>query len=66
MKTYPWDTSIVAESLASMIIEWVDEGNKLGSNWRPGLKAVIQRRLQRFHPSLANMSPDELPAGLHE
>ena len=62
MKTYPWDTSIVADSLASMIIEWVDEGDKLGTDWRPGLKALIQRRLRRFHPSLANMTIEIPPA----
>jgi hypothetical protein len=36
-----------AESIAGMVIEWVDGGIKMGTDWRPGLASVIQHRLNR-------------------
>jgi hypothetical protein len=40
-------TRAQAESLASMVIEWVDAGRGRG-DWRPGLADVIEKRLARF------------------
>lgn len=37
-----------AESIAQMVTEWVDDGIKMGTNWRPGLDSIIARRLTRF------------------
>lgn len=36
-----------AESIATMVIEWVDGGIKMGTDWRSGLASVIQLRLDR-------------------
>lgn len=36
----------LAESLARMVIEWVDHSK--GQDWRAGLANVIQVRLDRF------------------
>jgi hypothetical protein len=38
----------VAESLSKMIVEWVDGGIKMGTDWRSGLASVIELRLNRF------------------
>lgn len=38
----------LAPSLARMIVEWVDGGTKAGTDWRPGLAAVIALRLERL------------------
>lgn len=43
----------LAQSLAQMIIEWVDGGIKMGTDWRPGLASVIARRTTRvLNPGL--------------
>jgi hypothetical protein len=31
-----------------MIIEWVDGGIAMGTDWRPGLASIISKRLARF------------------
>jgi septal ring factor EnvC (AmiA/AmiB activator) len=36
-----------AESIATMVTEWVDGGIKMGTDWRPGLASVIQLRMNR-------------------
>ena len=37
-----------AESIAGMVIEWVDGGVKMNTDWRTGLANVIQLRLNRL------------------
>jgi hypothetical protein len=37
-----------AQSIASMVAEWVDGGISMGTDWRPGLADVITKRLARF------------------
>lgn len=36
-----------AESIATMVTEWVDGGIKMGTDWRSGLASIIQLRLDR-------------------
>ncbi len=43
-----WTPPAIAENLAAMVVEWVDGGIKAGTDWRPGLAAVIAKRLRRF------------------
>lgn len=38
----------IAQSLADMIIEWVDSGANMRTDWRPGLANVIALRLERL------------------
>jgi hypothetical protein len=38
----------IAKSLASMVIEWVEGGLRLNTDWRTGLADVIQARLTRL------------------
>lgn len=40
--------SFIAESLAKMIIQWVDGGTAMGTDWRTGLASVIELRLERL------------------
>jgi hypothetical protein len=42
------DIAAEAQSLAQMVTEWVDGGLSMGTDWRPGLEAVIAARLQRL------------------
>lgn len=46
----PTDREIeeAAKSVAAMVIEWVDKGTELGTDWRPGLVGVIARRMTRL------------------
>lgn len=44
-----------AKSVSSMVIEWVDGANRMGTDWRPGLDNVIQARLYRL--SLSSNAP---------
>lgn len=45
-----------ANSIAAMVIEWVDEGQRLEmTDWRPGLPGIIKARLKRFWPE----TPDD-------
>lgn len=37
-----------ADSLSAMIIEWVDGGVALGTDWKHGLSNVIKLRLERL------------------
>lgn len=52
----------LAESLAQMIIEWVD-GSK-GGDWKTGLPNIIQRRIDRLDGN-AYGSTDALREALH-
>lgn len=38
----------LANSLAEMVTEWVDGGASGGTDWRPGLTSVIEKRLARY------------------
>ena len=38
----------LANSLAEMVQEWVDGGINGGTDWRPGLATVIEKRLARY------------------
>ena len=38
----------LADGLAQMVTEWVDGGINGGTDWRPGLADVIERRLARY------------------
>lgn len=41
-------TGAIARSLSEMIVEWVDGGIRAGTNWRPGLEAILALRLRRL------------------
>ncbi len=41
-------TKDAAASIAQMVTEWVDGGIKGGTDWRPGLAAIIEKRLERL------------------
>ena len=47
----------LAKSLADMIIEWVDGGLAMNTDWRPQLESVIARRLARYGVVDAALSP---------
>lgn len=55
--------SAAAKSLAALVVEWIDGGNRLGTDWRPGLAGVIDRRLTRLASRTAQTTPTELPPG---
>lgn len=40
--------SPMAESIAHMLIEWIDAGLETGRDWRPGLARLIELRIRRF------------------
>lgn len=42
------DVEATANSLAKMIISWIDDGKDFGGNWREGLSDVIALRLKRL------------------
>lgn len=42
------EPSRVAESVASMVTDWVETGIKMGTDWRNGLPGIIQKRIARF------------------
>lgn len=45
------DIEAAANSIAAMVIEWIDEGQRMEiSDWRPGLPGIIKSRLKRFWP----------------
>lgn len=45
-------TAGAAESVAAMVVEWVEMGIKGGADWREGLPILIARRLARFAPAV--------------
>lgn len=58
------DIGTEAKSLAQMVIEWVDGGIDIGTDWRPGLEAVIAARLTRLRTgNAAKKHPDNCECG---
>ena len=51
------ENKVAAVSLAQMVAEWVDEGTKLGTDWRPGLAEVIEKRLERLNAIFIHVTP---------
>lgn len=48
----------MADSITSMVIEWVDGGIKMNTDWRTGLARVIQLRLDRLAtPAVERQEP---------
>lgn len=47
-KTAEGSVEAVAKSLAQMVIEYIEGGIRSNQNWRNGLDAIIERRLQRL------------------
>jgi len=47
------DVENIAISLSDMIIDWVDGGELTGTDWRAGLRKIIELRLSRLFASAA-------------
>jgi len=47
-----------AESLAQMVVEWVQGGMRMQTDWRNGLADVLQRRLARHAPDVAKLESE--------
>lgn len=43
-------TSKLAESIATMVTEYVEGGLRMKQDWRPGLARVIELRIARLQP----------------
>ncbi len=50
-------TDAAADSLAKMVIDWVDGGIAGGTDWRPGLANVIKHRLDRLNSIFIHVEP---------
>ena len=46
-----------AANLAQMVTEWVDGGIAGGTDWRPGLASVIEKRLDRLNSIFIHITP---------
>ena len=53
-----WEPEVIAKSIAPMLEEWVDIGNRNGGNWREGLPEILKLRLERFMPTTSNTAQE--------